>query len=174
MCVSISEASWPVQRPLTLHCAQPVGAPILIALVTFVCHTKVFHQPLDATTAFTALALFNVLRGPCWFPRVSRAKAVCQRKLTLFPRGCGRSQWTRFQRCSPLFYLRSCRALALTRCWRRRRPPSTRLWRRLAPQETQRSASSTLHLPGTMPRKLSKMLASSSSATSTSGSHWTV
>ena len=41
-----------------------VGAPVLIALVTFLIHTKLFHQPLDATTAFTALALFNVIRSP--------------------------------------------------------------------------------------------------------------
>jgi ABC-type multidrug transport system fused ATPase/permease subunit len=44
--------------------ATLVGAPILIALVTFVVRTKVLHLPLDATTAFTTLALFNVIRAP--------------------------------------------------------------------------------------------------------------
>lgn len=37
---------------------------MLTALVTFIFHTKVFHQPLDAVTAFTALAFFNVIRNP--------------------------------------------------------------------------------------------------------------
>jgi ABC-type multidrug transport system fused ATPase/permease subunit len=51
--------------PLNADFELPVvGAPIMISLVTFILHTKGFKQPLEATTAFTALALFNVIRSP--------------------------------------------------------------------------------------------------------------
>ncbi|GAA6053294.1 hypothetical protein JCM3770_006670 [Rhodotorula araucariae] len=40
------------------------GTPIIVSIVTFVTHTKVLGRPLTAETAFTALALFTVLRGP--------------------------------------------------------------------------------------------------------------
>ncbi|GAA6043182.1 hypothetical protein JCM8097_008715 [Rhodosporidiobolus ruineniae] len=40
------------------------GTPVIVAVVTFSFHTKVMNQDLDAETAFTALALFNVLRNP--------------------------------------------------------------------------------------------------------------
>ncbi|KAK4703719.1 hypothetical protein P7C70_g2503, partial [Phenoliferia sp. Uapishka_3] len=40
------------------------GAPIIVSVATFVFHTKVLHRDLTAETAFTALALFNILRGP--------------------------------------------------------------------------------------------------------------
>ncbi|KAK4050877.1 Transporter of the ATP-binding cassette (ABC) [Microbotryomycetes sp. JL201] len=40
------------------------ASPVLISVATFVVHTKVRHLDLTAETAFTALALFNVLRGP--------------------------------------------------------------------------------------------------------------
>jgi hypothetical protein len=51
-------------RRMLTDLPHSVGAPVLIALVTFVFHTKVFHQPLTASTAFTSLALFNVIRSP--------------------------------------------------------------------------------------------------------------
>ncbi|CAO1614569.1 unnamed protein product [Sympodiomycopsis kandeliae] len=41
-----------------------IGTPVLVTAVTFGVHTQVFHQPLNAETAFTALALFNLLRLP--------------------------------------------------------------------------------------------------------------
>ncbi|GAA5985560.1 hypothetical protein JCM11641_007994 [Rhodosporidiobolus odoratus] len=40
------------------------GLPVLVSLATFLFHTKVMNQPLSAETAFTALALFNVIRVP--------------------------------------------------------------------------------------------------------------
>ncbi|BGP50526.1 Transporter of the ATP-binding cassette (ABC) [Rhodotorula kratochvilovae] len=40
------------------------GTPVFVGVVTFVTHTKILHRPLTAETAFTALALFTVLRGP--------------------------------------------------------------------------------------------------------------
>ncbi|KAL8276389.1 hypothetical protein RQP46_011187 [Phenoliferia psychrophenolica] len=40
------------------------GAPILVSVATFVFHTKILHRDLTAETAFTALALFNILSGP--------------------------------------------------------------------------------------------------------------
>ncbi|KAM0790888.1 hypothetical protein ACM66B_004727 [Microbotryomycetes sp. NB124-2] len=40
------------------------ASPILISVATFIVHTKVRHLDLTAETAFTALALFNVLRLP--------------------------------------------------------------------------------------------------------------
>ncbi|CED84845.1 Multidrug resistance-associated protein/mitoxantrone resistance protein, ABC superfamily [Phaffia rhodozyma] len=46
---------------------QGVGAilaPSAVTLVTFAVHTKVFKAPLPTETAFTALALFNMLRSP--------------------------------------------------------------------------------------------------------------
>ncbi|KAK4047206.1 Transporter of the ATP-binding cassette (ABC) [Microbotryomycetes sp. JL221] len=44
--------------------ALSFAAPALIAVATFVVHTKVRKLELTAETAFTALALFNVLRHP--------------------------------------------------------------------------------------------------------------
>ncbi|KAI8835590.1 hypothetical protein BJ741DRAFT_607321 [Chytriomyces cf. hyalinus JEL632] len=41
-----------------------VSAPILTTFVTLGTYTKIAGRELDATTAFTALALFNLLRGP--------------------------------------------------------------------------------------------------------------
>lgn len=41
-----------------------IGTPVLVTVATFVVHTQVFHKPLDSPTAFTALALFNLLRSP--------------------------------------------------------------------------------------------------------------
>ncbi|KAI8611877.1 hypothetical protein BC830DRAFT_624097 [Chytriomyces sp. MP71] len=41
-----------------------VSAPILTTFVTLGTYTKVAGRPLDATTAFTALALFGLLRNP--------------------------------------------------------------------------------------------------------------
>lgn len=41
-----------------------IGAPVLVTVVTFAAHTRLFHQPLTAETAFTALAIFNLLRNP--------------------------------------------------------------------------------------------------------------
>ncbi|KAJ3094120.1 hypothetical protein HK100_006272, partial [Physocladia obscura] len=41
-----------------------VSAPILTTFVTLGTYTKIAGKDLDATTAFTALALFNLLRGP--------------------------------------------------------------------------------------------------------------
>lgn len=38
--------------------------PIAVTLATFAVHTLYLHRPLPAETAFTALALFNTLRGP--------------------------------------------------------------------------------------------------------------
>jgi len=38
--------------------------PIFVSVITFGVHTKVLHQPLTAEKAFTALALFNVLKHP--------------------------------------------------------------------------------------------------------------
>ncbi|KAI9226114.1 MAG: P-loop containing nucleoside triphosphate hydrolase protein [Piptocephalis tieghemiana] len=39
------------------------GGPILIMLLTFGAYTRLFHHALDASTAFTSLALLNTLRG---------------------------------------------------------------------------------------------------------------
>ncbi|KAJ3295827.1 hypothetical protein HDU76_006793, partial [Blyttiomyces sp. JEL0837] len=41
-----------------------ISAPIFTTLVTFALYTKVAGRDLDAATAFTSLALFNLLRGP--------------------------------------------------------------------------------------------------------------
>ncbi|CAO1638019.1 unnamed protein product [Parajaminaea phylloscopi] len=41
-----------------------IGTPVLVTVVTFAVHTQIFHKNLDAETAFTALALFNLLRMP--------------------------------------------------------------------------------------------------------------
>ncbi|GAC93288.1 ATP-binding cassette transporter [Pseudozyma hubeiensis SY62] len=41
-----------------------MGTPMLVTCATFGAHTKLFHQPLTAEKAFTALALFNTLRNP--------------------------------------------------------------------------------------------------------------
>ncbi|KAK0555362.1 Transporter of the ATP-binding cassette (ABC) [Tilletia horrida] len=38
--------------------------PMLVATVTFTVHTQVLHKPLPAETAFTALALFGIMRAP--------------------------------------------------------------------------------------------------------------
>ncbi|GAA5979907.1 hypothetical protein JCM11641_007582 [Rhodosporidiobolus odoratus] len=40
------------------------GTPVIVAVVSFTVHTKVLHRDLTAEIAFTALALFNVLRIP--------------------------------------------------------------------------------------------------------------
>ncbi|GAA5893134.1 hypothetical protein JCM6882_003894 [Rhodosporidiobolus microsporus] len=40
------------------------GTPVIVAVVTFTFHTKVMKEELTAEIAFTALALFNVLRSP--------------------------------------------------------------------------------------------------------------
>ncbi|KAE8269197.1 hypothetical protein A4X09_0g3134 [Tilletia walkeri] len=40
------------------------ATPMLVATVTFTVHTRVLHQPLPAETAFTALALFGIMRQP--------------------------------------------------------------------------------------------------------------
>ncbi|SCV71654.1 BQ2448_3242 [Microbotryum intermedium] len=40
------------------------GAPVIVSLATFVFQTKVLRRELTASDAFTALSLFNVLRGP--------------------------------------------------------------------------------------------------------------
>ncbi|KAJ3412857.1 hypothetical protein HDV05_008793 [Chytridiales sp. JEL 0842] len=40
------------------------SAPILTTGITLGTYTKIFHHTLDATTAFTALSLFGLLRGP--------------------------------------------------------------------------------------------------------------
>ncbi|GAA6009491.1 hypothetical protein JCM10207_003801 [Rhodosporidiobolus poonsookiae] len=40
------------------------GTPVIVAVATFTFHTKVMKQDLTAEMAFTALALFNVLRSP--------------------------------------------------------------------------------------------------------------
>ncbi|KAJ3333133.1 hypothetical protein HDU76_011210 [Blyttiomyces sp. JEL0837] len=40
------------------------SAPIITTLVTFASYTKIAGNDLDAATAFTALALFGLLRGP--------------------------------------------------------------------------------------------------------------
>jgi ABC-type multidrug transport system fused ATPase/permease subunit len=40
------------------------SAPIVTTFVTLGSYTKLFGNELDATTAFTALSLFNLLRGP--------------------------------------------------------------------------------------------------------------
>ncbi|GAA5908059.1 uncharacterized protein JCM6883_004104 [Sporobolomyces salmoneus] len=54
------------KRALTMVLGQSVmfGAPVLVGASTFTFHTKVMKQDLTAETAFTALALFNVLRSP--------------------------------------------------------------------------------------------------------------
>ncbi|WFD02893.1 hypothetical protein MOBT1_001580 [Malassezia obtusa] len=41
-----------------------IGTPMLVTMATFGAHTLLFHKPLTAETAFTALALFNTLRRP--------------------------------------------------------------------------------------------------------------
>ncbi|WFD33892.1 CCR4-NOT core subunit cdc39 [Malassezia cuniculi] len=41
-----------------------VGVPMLVTMATFGVHTLLFHRPLTAQTAFTALAIFNMLRAP--------------------------------------------------------------------------------------------------------------
>eukprot|EP01135_Chromosphaera_perkinsii_P000783 Nk52_evm71s151 gene=Nk52_evmTU71s151 len=43
------------------------GVPTLVSLTTFVTYTKVLGNELHATEAFTALALFNTLRGPLFY-----------------------------------------------------------------------------------------------------------
>jgi ABC-type multidrug transport system fused ATPase/permease subunit len=40
------------------------GTPTAVAVATFLTHTKFLHRPLSAELAFTALALFQLLRGP--------------------------------------------------------------------------------------------------------------
>jgi len=40
------------------------ATPMLVATVTFTVHTQVLHKPLPAETAFTALALFGIMRQP--------------------------------------------------------------------------------------------------------------
>ncbi|GAA5950453.1 hypothetical protein JCM3765_004553 [Sporobolomyces pararoseus] len=54
------------KRALTMVVSQSLmfGAPVLVGAATFTFHTKVLKQDLTAETAFTALALFNVLRSP--------------------------------------------------------------------------------------------------------------
>ena len=42
-----------------------IGTPMLVTMATFGAHTILFKQALTAQKAFTALALFNTLRGPC-------------------------------------------------------------------------------------------------------------
>lgn len=58
------DALW--RRALTMIVGQGFmfGAPVLVGVATFTFHTKVMKQDLTAETAFTALALFNVLRSP--------------------------------------------------------------------------------------------------------------
>lgn len=43
--------------------AQWLGAPICVSIATFGCYV-LLHGDLDAATAFTAIALFNILRFP--------------------------------------------------------------------------------------------------------------
>ncbi|GAA6015204.1 hypothetical protein JCM11491_000503 [Sporobolomyces phaffii] len=54
------------KRALTMVVSQSLmfGSPIVVGVATFTFHTKVMKQDLTAETAFTALALFNVLRSP--------------------------------------------------------------------------------------------------------------
>ncbi|KAK4700532.1 hypothetical protein P7C70_g5712, partial [Phenoliferia sp. Uapishka_3] len=40
------------------------GVPVVVAVSTFLCHTKVLHRDLDAASAFAALALFNIIQSP--------------------------------------------------------------------------------------------------------------
>ncbi|SCV71655.1 BQ2448_3243 [Microbotryum intermedium] len=40
------------------------GSPIIVSLVTFLFQTKVLRRDLTASDAFTALSLFNLIRGP--------------------------------------------------------------------------------------------------------------
>eukprot|EP01135_Chromosphaera_perkinsii_P003203 Nk52_evm10s238 gene=Nk52_evmTU10s238 len=40
------------------------GAPVLVSLGSFAVYTKVMGQTLNTTTAFTALSLFSILKGP--------------------------------------------------------------------------------------------------------------
>jgi hypothetical protein len=58
------DALW--QRAITMVYSGVLtfGAPVIVAVATFVFHTKYLGLDLDAETAFTALALFNILRGP--------------------------------------------------------------------------------------------------------------
>ncbi|GAA5922614.1 uncharacterized protein JCM15063_003362 [Sporobolomyces koalae] len=57
-------ALWRRAMAMVLGQTLMFSAPILVAISTFTFHTKVMEQDLDAETAFTALALFNVLRSP--------------------------------------------------------------------------------------------------------------
>ena len=41
-----------------------VGVPMLVTMATFGVHTLLLHRPLSAQSAFTALAIFNLLRTP--------------------------------------------------------------------------------------------------------------
>ncbi|BGO93853.1 hypothetical protein NBRC10512_004641 [Rhodotorula toruloides] len=54
------------KRALTMVAGNGLmfGAPFIVGSVTFVFHTKVLERPLTAETAFTALALLQVLRSP--------------------------------------------------------------------------------------------------------------
>jgi hypothetical protein len=44
--------------------AVSLSVPIIVSIVTFYTHTKVFGKSLTAEEAFTALALFNVFKFP--------------------------------------------------------------------------------------------------------------
>ncbi|GAA5842131.1 hypothetical protein JCM9279_002796 [Rhodotorula babjevae] len=57
-------AVWRRALAVTVGWNLTFGTPVLVGIVTFVTQTKVLHRPLTAETAFTALALFTVLRGP--------------------------------------------------------------------------------------------------------------
>ena len=58
------DALW--QRAITMVYSGILtfGAPVMVSVATFVFHTKYLGLDLTAETAFTALALFNILRGP--------------------------------------------------------------------------------------------------------------
>lgn len=47
-----------------LQTAVSCSVPIAVSIATFYVHTEVRKEPLTAEQAFTALALFNVLRFP--------------------------------------------------------------------------------------------------------------
>ena len=49
---------------LMLNNVTFIATPMLVTMATFGVHTLLFKQPLTAQKAFTALALFNTLRGP--------------------------------------------------------------------------------------------------------------
>ena len=129
-------AVWRRQLAVTVGWNLTFGTPVLVGVVTFVTQTKVLHRPLTAETAFTALALFTVLRGPL--------EGFTDSACPVFPpRPCRVSSHAPSSQCSSTFSKPTSRSCASTGTCTSRRRASTPSWPSRRPPRSPRLALST-------------------------------